>query len=388
MTPELFLPELYRHLRRRQEAMVKLLGDLVRIESPTTDKAAVTRLAEFLAREWRRQGARVTLVRPRHWGAVVRAEVILGRGRPQGQLLVLGHLDSVYPLGTLARMPFRVRQGRACGPGTVDMKSGLVQGLFAVEVLRALKAEPGTGRKIVFVFTSDEEMGSEGGRHVFEPEARRSRAVLVLEPASGLAGALKTARKGVGEFQITVRGRAAHAGIEPEKGVNAIEELARQIVRLKRFARPARGLTLNVDVIEGGTRTNVVAERARALVDARVARRADGPWINRKVRTLKTVDRRARLEVRGGVNRPPLERTGEVVRLFRQAEQLARVLGVRLQESSTGGGSDGNFTAALGVPTLDGLGGVGGGAHSPGEFVVIRRMPERAALLAGLLLTL
>ncbi len=218
MTPEAFLPELYRHLRRRQEAMVKLLGTLVRLESPTTDKAAVTRLAEFLAREWRRRGARVTLVRPRHWGAVVRAEVVIGRGRPQGQLLVLGHLDTVYPLGTLARMPFRVRRGRACGPGTVDMKSGLVQGLFAVEALRALQAEPGAARKIVFVFTSDEEMGSEGGRPVFEPEARRSRAVLVLEPASGLAGALKTARKGVGQFELEVRGRAAHAGIEPEKG--------------------------------------------------------------------------------------------------------------------------------------------------------------------------
>jgi len=203
-----------------------------------------------------------------------------------------------------------------------------------------------------------------------------------------LRGALKTARKGVGEFTLEVKGRAAHAGIEPEKGVNAIEELAAQIVRLRRLARLERGLTLNVGVVEGGTRTNVVAERALARIDVRITRRADGPWIERRLRQLRPVNRRARLRVTGSLNRPPLERSREIARLFRHAQQLARALGVRLEESSTGGASDGNFTAALGVPTLDGLGGVGGGAHSPGEFVLLQRMPERAALLAGLLLTL
>jgi len=386
MVSPTLLRSLHRHLRRRQAAMVDLLGALVLLESPTTEEAAVTRLARFLARLWRQRGARAQLLHPRNAGAILRAEVFLGRGRPQRQLLVLGHLDTVYPRGTLRRQPFRVRGGRARGPGTVDMKSGLVQALFAVEALQMLRLAP--PRKLVFLFTSDEEVGSGAGRPVVEREARRSCAVLVLEPASGLGGALKTARKGVGEFTLTVEGRAAHAGIEPEKGVNAIEELAAQILRVKRLARPARGLTLNVGVIEGGTRTNVVPERARALVDVRIARGADGSWIERRMRALRPVNPRARLRVTGGLNRPPLERTREVAKLFRHAQQLARALGARLEESSTGGASDGNFTAALGVPTLDGLGGVGAGAHSPGEFVVVRRMPERAALLAALLLTL
>ncbi|MBI4466265.1 MAG: M20 family metallopeptidase [Acidobacteria bacterium] len=380
------LTELYRHLRLRQSALVRALAALVILESPSTEPAAVDRLARWLAREWRSRGARVRLLRPRRSGAILRAEVFLGRGRPRGQLLILGHLDTVYGLGTLAGMPFRVRGGRAYGPGTVDMKSGLVQALFAVEALQALKLTPPA--KLVFLFTSDEEVGSRAGRPVVEREARRSRAVLVLEPASGRRGALKTARKGVGEFELVVEGRAAHAGIEPEKGVNAIEELAAQLLRIKQLARPRRGLTLNANVIEGGTRTNVVAERARALVDVRVSRRADGRLIERRVHSLRPVNPRARLRVSGGLNRPPLERTAKVVRLFRHAHRLAQALRIRLEESSTGGGSDGNFTAALGVPTLDGLGGVGGGAHSPGEFVVLRRMPERAALLAGLLLTL
>lgn len=379
------LKSLHRYLRRRQSGMVGLLGALVLLESPSTEKAAVDRLARWLAREWRARGANVRLLRPPNAGTILRAEIFLGRGRPRGQLLVLGHLDTVYGLGTLTRMPFRVRGGWAYGPGTVDMKSGLVQAVFAVEALAALRQSPPA--KLVFLFTSDEEVGSRAGRPVVEREARRSRAVLVLEPASGLRGALKTARKGVGEFELVVEGRAAHAGIEPEKGASAIEELAAQIVRLKRLARPRRGLTLNVGVIEGGTRTNVVAERARASIDVRIARRADGPLISRRLRRLRPQNRRVRLRVTGGINGPPLERTPPVVRLFRHAQKLARELGIHLRESATGGGSDGNFTAALGVPTLDGLGGVGGGAHSRGEFVVVRRMPERAALLAGLLLT-
>lgn len=393
MTPASLLPLLHRYLRSRQPAMVRLLGELVRQESPSTDKLALDRLARFLAHQWRSRGARTHLVRPPNAGSLLRAELFLHREHAQGlaaggqrQLLVLGHLDTVYEAGTLKHMPFRLRAGRAYGPGTVDMKSGLVQALFAVEALTALGLQP--ARKLVFLFTSDEEVGSAAGRPVVEREARRSRAVLVLEPASGLRGALKTARKGVGEFELVVEGRAAHAGIEPEKGVSATEELAAQILRLKRLARPQRGLTLNVGVIEGGTRTNVVAARARARIDVRIGRRADGPWIERQLRRLRPVDRRARLTVSGSVDRPPLERSREVAGLFRHAQQLARALGLQLQESATGGGSDGNFTAALGVPTLDGLGGVGAGAHSPGEFVVVRRMPERAALLAALLLTL
>lgn len=382
------LSKIHRYLRRRQPEMVRVLGELVRRESPSDDPTAVTRAAEFLASEWRRRGARARLLRPGKRGAILRVELVLGRSRPQGQLLLVGHLDTVYSVGTLERMPFAVRGRRACGPGTVDMKGGLVQALFAVEALRELGLEPRRAVRVIGVFTSDEEVGSKAGGPVVVREARRSRAALVLEPATGLDGALKTARKGVGEFELEVHGCAAHAGVEPEKGVNAIEELSRQIVRLKKFERPAEGLTLNVDIIAGGTRTNVIAESARAVVDVRVARMSQAGWIEQRMRSLRPVDKRARLIVRGGVNRPPLERTPPVVKLFRHARELAREIGLRLEESATGGGSDGNLTAAAGIPTLDGLGGVGAGMHSPGEFILMQRMPERAALLAGLLLTL
>lgn len=378
---------LHDYLRHRRAAMVNLLRDLVQRESPSHDKVAVDRLAGFLGGEWRQRGARVKLIRPRSAGAILRAEVKLGRGKPQGQLLALGHLDTVYAVGTLEKMPFRVRGGRAFGPGVFDMKGGIVQGLFALEAVQELEMDPVAPRKVVFLFTSDEEIGSEAGRRVLEREARRSRAVLVLEPSAGAKGALKTARKGVGEFELIVEGRAAHAGLEPEKGVNAIEELARQIIRLKKLERPRQGLTLNVDVIEGGTRTNVVADRARALVDVRITRKADGPRVERAMRKLKPMDKRAKLVIAGGINRPPLERTAQGAQLFRQARSLGRELGLSLKETAVGGGSDGNFTGALGVPTLDGLGPVGGGAHSPGEFIVVGHMPERAALTAGLLLT-
>ena len=378
--------EIHRYLKGRQGAMVELLGKVVSIESPSDNPAAVERAARFLAGEWRKRGAKVKLISTKRRGPILRAEVFLGKGRPKGQLLGLGHLDTVYAVGTLKRMPFQVSGGRALGPGTVDMKGGVVQALFAVEALRALELRPTA--KLVFLFTSDEEVGSAAGRPVLEAEARKSRAVLVMEPSTGLHGALKTARKGVGEFEIIVEGRAAHAGVEPEKGVNAVHELAAQILRVAKLARPERGLTLNVDVVEGGTRTNVIAERARAQVDVRIARMSDGKWIERQMRRLKPVDERVKLIVRGGINRPPLERTPLVVGLFRHAQELAAELGVDLEQSATGGGSDGNFTAGLGVPTLDGLGGVGGGMHSPGEFVLVKRMPERAALLAGLLLTL
>ncbi len=396
MSPASQLRQIHRYLRGRQGAMVELLGKVVSIESPSTEPTAVERVARFLAGEWKKRGAKVKLIPAKGRGPILRAEVLVGTGKPKGQILGLGHLDTVYSLGTLKRMPFKVSGGRALGPGTVDMKGGVVQALFAVEALRTLKLTPSFAKasegrpaiKLVFLFTSDEEVGSAAGRPVLEAEARKSRAVLVMEPSTGLHGALKTARKGVGEFELIVEGRAAHAGVEPEKGVNAVHELAAQILRVAKLARPRRGLTLNVDVIEGGTRTNVVAERARAQVDVRIARMSDGKWIERQMRRLKPVDKRAKLIVRGGINRPPLERTPLVVQLFRHAEKLAHELGGNLEQSATGGGSDGNFTAGLGVPTLDGLGGVGGGMHSPEEFVLVRHMPERAALLAGLLLTL
>ncbi len=394
-----FVRELLGHSRGQQRNMTWLLGRFVRAESPSFDKAAVDRFGRLIAAEWRKRGARVRFLRQRARGREglgrgdhVRAELWLGRrprfhrGRPpRGQILVLGHLDTVYDMGTLKRMPFRISRGRAWGPAAFDMKSGLVVALFAVDALRRARLQP--RKRMVFLWTSDEEIGSQTSRAWIEREARRSDAVLVLEPASGLDGRLKTARKGVGEIELIVTGRAAHAGINPQDGVNAVHELALQIARMAQFNNLRHGITVNVDVAEGGTRSNVVAARARALVDVRVARAADMRRLERKFRALRPILPGARLEVRGGFNRPPMERAASAT-LFRQAQTLAKQMGLKLKESFVGGGSDGNFTAALGVPTLDGLGGAGEGAHSPGEYVLTRSLPERVALLAALLATL
>jgi glutamate carboxypeptidase len=380
------LKQILRELRGRQGEMLKLLGECVRCESPSHVKSAVDACAAMVAREWQRRGAKVRILQQRQRGNHVRAEIWDGAGRASGQIMVLGHTDTVYPLGTLAKMPFRVAEGRAWGPGTFDMKGGIVLALHAVDALRALKILP--TKRFVFLWTSDEEIGSESSRRAIEQEARRSEAVLVLEPSFGREGRLKTQRKGVGGAEIIVTGRSAHAGIDPEKGVNAVHELALQIKRLMEMNDPRRGITVQTTVVSGGTITNVVPEHARAMVDVRYTRAADVPRINRRLHALRPILKGARVEVRGGADRPPLERTGAVRKLFAAAQELMQQMGLPLGEASTGGGSDGSFTAALGVPTLDGLGAVGDGAHSPREQVVISKLPERAALLAGLLATL
>jgi glutamate carboxypeptidase len=369
-------------LKHRESAMVSLLGQFVRAESPSYDKAAVDQFGRMVAAEWKRRGARVSVLRQRERGNHIRAEWYPREGRANGQILVLGHLDTVYEAGTIARMAFRVSRGRAWGPGTFDMKGGLVIALFAADALAAVGCPP--EKRVVFLWTSDEEIGSETSRRIIEREARQSDAVLVLEPASGLDGRVKTGRKGVGAFEIIVSGRAAHAGLNPEDGVNAIEEIARQTARIGRWNRPRRGITVNAGVIEGGTRTNVIPERARMLVDARASRVADMRALEGKFRALRPILRGAKLQIRGGFNRPPMERKASGA-LFALARSLATGAGITLRDAYVGGGSDGNFTAALGVPTLDGLGAVGEGAHSPGENVVMGKLPERAALLAGLL---
>lgn len=374
------------HLRGRQPDMVRLLGKFVRTESPSHDKTAVDRLGRIVAAEWRKRGAAVRVLRQPKCGNQLRVEIFLGEGRPQGQILILGHLDTVYPLGTLARMPFRIARGRAWGPGAFDMKSGLVLALFAVDALRAAGLRP--SKRLVFFWNSDEEIGSETSRRAIEQEARRSGAVLVLEPPLGREGRLKTARKGVGSAEIAVTGRAAHAGINPQEGVNAVHELAQQVARVARMNDPRRGISVQTTMIAGGTAVNVVPDFAQAAVDIRYTRLADAARIERRLRTLRPILSGARIEVRRGPDRPPLERTPAVVELFHQARNLMREIDLELREASTGGGSDGNFTAALGVPTLDGLGAVGDGAHSPREHIVLRSLPERAALLAGLLASL
>lgn len=382
---------LLRELRPRESEIVALLGRFVRCESPSYDKAAVDRCGRMVAQEWLHRGAKVRVLSQKERGNHIRAELQWGEGRPGGQILVLGHIDTVYPLGTLSAMPFRVRRGSAWGPGTFDMKAGIVLALAAVDALKAVgsRAIPSRrGKKLVFLWTSDEEIGSTSSRGEIEREARRSDAVLVLEPAYGRGGALKTARKGVGTAEIIVGGRAAHAGIDPSAGVNAVHELALQIARLRKMNNRRRGITVQATVISGGTASNVVPAHARAFVDIRYSHLPDAPKLDRALRGLAPILKGARVEVQGGVNRPPLERTHGVLKLFHHAQALMREVGLHVEEASTGGGSDGNFTAALGVPTLDGLGAIGNGAHSLDEHVVIRSLAERAALIAGLLATL
>jgi len=376
-------------LRWREREMVRLLGQFVECESPSGNKASVDRMGRLVAAEWRRRGGAVRILRQARAGNHVRAEVFLGRNHSTAltrQILVLGHLDTVYPLGTLRKMPFRVAQGRAWGPGTFDMKAGLVLALFAADALKAAKVHP--AKRLVFLWTSDEETGSATSRRMIESEARRSDAVLVLEPSFGPKGRLKTERKGTGTAEIVVQGRAAHAGIDPAAGVNAVHELALQIVRLMKMNDPRSGVTVQATVAAGGTVSNVIPDRARAQIDIRFSRLAGGRKIERVLRGLQPVLKGARIKVRGGINRPLLERTAAARELFRHARSLAREMGLSLGEASTGGASDGNFTSAMGVPTLDGLGAVGDGAHSAHEHVIVSSLPERAALIAGLLAAL
>ncbi len=298
--------------------------------------------------------------------------------------MLLGHLDTVWPLGTLARMPFRIAKGRVWGPGTLDMKAGVAMAMTAIEILRTTGAEH---RPIVMLLNSDEEVGSPVSRPITEKLARDCAAVFVLEPAQGLGGAYKTARKGVGDYTVRVKGVAAHAGVDFERGHSAILELAHQLETIRTFTELDRGLTVSPGVIRGGTRTNVIAAEAEAEVDVRIARAADAARIERRFRRLRVRDQGCVLAVEGGMNRPPMERSRATESLFRRAQKLAEGLGFRLDEAATGGGSDGNFTAALGVPTLDGMGAVGEGAHASHESVLLKELVPRTALLAEMIRT-
>jgi glutamate carboxypeptidase len=283
-------------------------------------------------------------------------------------------------------MPFRQKNGRLWGPGVLDTKSGIAFLVYATRALRELDIP--VARRVILQLNSDEEVGSESSRPFTEEAARRSAVVLVLEPGTGLDGKLKTERKGVGSYTVTVKGRASHAGVDFQNGASAIVEIARQIERIASFTQLSRGITVNPGVISGGTRVNVVAAEASVEVDIRVSRMKDAPVLDKKFRALRPFDKRCLVRVEGGLNRPPMERTAAIRKLFATARDLAKQLGVSLEESSTGGGSDGNFTAALGVPTLDGLGGVGEGAHAPNESILVDRIADRTALLALLLANL
>src|SRR5712664_2185341 len=372
-------------LKPQLPQMLATLRQFVTAESPSLEKAAADRCCGIIAAEWNKHGARVERIAQKHRGDLLRITYATNKSRPSSQLLVLGHYDTVYSTGTLAKMPFRVKGGKAYGPGTFDMKAGIVQALFALQALR--QAEIPLLKRLVFLWTSDEEIGSEFSRKIFETEARRSDAVFVLEPSFGPRGLLKTARKGVGEAELIVHGRASHAGLAPQEGINAIHELAQQLARIEGWNDHRRGVTINAGIIEGGTRTNVIPERARAVLDLRALRGSDMSSVERRLNAIRPFHQGARLEITGGFGRPPLEQKMSAT-LFARAKSLANQMNLTLGECTAVVCSDGNFTAALGIPTLDGLGAVGDGAHSSREHIVINTMPARAALLAALLASL
>lgn len=373
------------HVQAQQPALVAFLRQLVECESPSDDAAAVNRCADLFA-DSVADVAKVKSFAGGRYGKHLLCDFALPGKRKEGLVLGLGHTDTVYPLGILQQMPWREAEGRYWGPGVLDMKAGLAFFVFAVRALRALEIP--VRRSVKLLLVSEEEVGSPSSRPLTEKTAAGAQAVLVLEPGTGLEGKLKTARKGIGRYHVTITGHAAHAGVDFAQGASAILELAHQLQRIAAFTDLGRGTTVNPGVIHGGTRSNVIAAEAGAEVDVRVVRLRDFDKLDRRLRTLKPVNRRCQITITGGLNRPPMERTRAIAALFAQAKKLARELGVEVDESSTGGGSDGNFTAALGVPTLDGLGAVGAGAHAPHESILIDRIADRTALLAKLLSTL
>lgn len=371
------------HARAKQEQLLSDLKAMVEMESPSSDKAALDHLAEFLATRLEHYGGDAQIHSAADTGNHVQADFPgVTDTKP---VLLLGHIDTVWDLGTLKQMPFRVSNGRVWGPGVLDMKAGIAIALHAMALLREHHSPHPPVRML---FVSDEEIGSHVSRAITQKLALESQAVFVLEPGQGLEGALKTSRKGVGVYEIKVAGEAAHAGVDPGQGASAIHELAHQIQTISGFTHLQRGMSANVGLIRGGTRSNVIAADAWAEVDVRVKTAADGRDIDQKMKSLRPRDSRCKVEITGQINRPPMERTEKGVALYRKAAQVAQSLGFKVDEQSTGGGSDGNFTAALGVPTLDGLGAVGEGAHATNESILLDQIAPRTALLAGLIASL
>ena len=368
------------YFEERRDAMVATIRELVEIESPSDNKAAVDRLADVVAQKFASFGGAVRMHRVADFGNHLQVDLGGASGAP---VLLLGHYDTVYPMGTLEKMPCRVDGDKLTGPGVLDMKSGIALMLPAIAGLRDWHGE--LPRPVSVLLVSDEEVGSDSSRAITESLAKKAAAVLVLEPSYGREGAVKTARKGVGEYEIKVIGKSSHAGLDFEKGANAILELARQIEKISGFTDLKKGLTVNVGIVSGGSRTNVVPAEAVAQVDVRIAQMKDAAGIEKKMRGLRAFNRKCKVEISGGINRPPMERTAGVAALYSAAVGIARDLGWKLGEAAVGGGSDGNFTAGLGIPTLDGLGGVGDGAHAVHEHILISELPRRAALLAGLI---
>lgn len=382
MSPKFSSPMLL-HLAAELPAMVATLRRYVECESPSGSPEAIAALVELIARDFVALSGRVRLHKLVAHGPALQVDFPGPRRAPR--LLLLGHTDTVYPLGTLRDMPWREHRGHLSGPGVFDMKAGIVQALFA---LKALFASGPLSCTVTLLLVPDEEIGSPASRALTERLALRSSAVLVLEPAAGTEGACKTSRKGIARYTLRIRGVASHAGLDFERGASAIVEAAHQVLAIAALSRPERGLTLNPGLITGGTRPNVIADLAEIVTDVRFLTARQAARVDSEMHRLRPCDPRCTLELSGGIERASFERSKSTVKLYRTAAQAAARLGFQLAEASVGGGSDGNLTAALGVPTLDGLGAVGDGAHASHEFVVAREMPRRSALLAELIATL
>jgi glutamate carboxypeptidase len=376
--------EISRAVTAAEGRLLERLRALVEVESPSEDKAGVDRAGALVAGWAAGLGGKVKRHRQRDAGDVLEVQ-FGGTSRGRSRVMLLAHLDTVWPMGTLAKMPWRSGGGKIYGPGILDMKAGVVMAVEAIAALQHLDSQGlGKMRPVTLLLNSDEEVGSTVSRPVTEALARECAAVFVLEPAQDLA--YKTSRKGVGHFDLRVEGVAAHSGVDFEYGHSAVLEMARLIEKVSGFTDLRRGITVNAGVIAGGTRSNVVAAECRAEVDARIVKSADAARVEKMFRSLKVTDKACRLTVSGGINRPPMERMPGTVALFRKARALAAEMGFVLEEAATGGGSDGNFTAALGIPTLDGMGAVGAGAHAAHEHVVKKHLVERTALLAGMMI--
>lgn len=368
----------------RSGECLEFLRSLVEIESPTGHVAANVAAADLLADALIAVGGSVQRIPAPGLGEHLLAR-IPGLERTGPPLLVVGHMDTVHPVGTLERNPFAVNREKVTGPGIYDMKGGLAVAIVALRMLAANGRKPASD--ISLLITCDEEKGSHSSWDTIEAEARASRAALVLEP-SAPGGGVKSRRKGVSAYELTVKGRPAHAGIEPETGASAIHEIARQICRIHELADPDEGTTINVGIVEGGTGENVVASSARCTVDVRFWTSGEAERVDEALRGLEAVDPVCGLYLEGGVNRGPLERTEASGRMFATARRLAAQLGFVIEEEATGGGSDGNITAAAGCPTLDGLGPDGGGAHTLREHILLADVPRRIGLMAALFETI
>lgn len=379
------LRELQNRINKYQPAMLAALEQLVNLESPSTEKAALDVYVRVLSARFRALDGEVTILESAEAGDHLQVHFPAPDSDSERPALILCHYDTVWGLGTIESQPFKVDGDRVYGPGVYDMKASHVMVEFALKAIAEIGVQ--LPRPVVALFTSDEETGSRTSRMLIEDQARGAQYVLVLEPPTA-DGELKTARKGAGSIILRVSGRAAHAGSQPERGISAINELAQQIVKLRELADEAAGTTINVGLIKGGTRSNVIAAEAKAVVDVRAWTAEEAQRVESAIKSLQPITPGAGLEIQGGFGRPPMVRSQAVVDLFQKASDLGKQLGMDLQEGSTGGGSDGNFTAAMGVPTLDGLGILGDGAHADHEHILFPDLPQKTALLAALIVNL